>query len=212
MKFKLCMGAWLLLMGGFCSCQKNEELDKLDIDYRVVTDYDPDTDFGSFQFYYLPDCILFIGQNERAQYLDSLQAKPILDAYHRNMQNRGYIRVTNKQEADLGLQVTYIANTYHFIGYTSPYWWEFADYWSPFYWGNWGYWYFPHQVSFNVSSGSLLTDMLNLKAEQGRNKKLPIVWQSYLTGLLHGSDAVNVLLASRGVEQAFKQSEYIINH
>lgn len=94
MKFKLCMGAWLLLMGGFCSCQKNEELDKLDIDYRVVTDYDPDTDFGSFQFYYLPDCILFIGQNERAQYLDSLQAKPI------------------------------------------------------------GYWYFPHQVSFSVSSGS----------------------------------------------------------
>lgn len=215
MKIKLYIGATcLLLLGGLSSCQKNKNLDQLDADYRIVTDYDADTDFGSFRSYYLPDSILFIGQNEHAQYLDSLQAKPILDAYHRNMQERGYTRATNKEAADLGLQVTYIASTCHFTGYAaSPYWWwGFADYWSPFYWGNWGYGYYPRPVSFSISTGALLTEMLNLKAEQGDNKQLPVVWQSYLTGLLHGSDTVNILLAARGIEQSFNQSKYIINH
>lgn len=214
MKIKLCIGAFVLLAGALASCEKDDEMEKLDVDYRVETDYDTETDFGSFQTYYLPDSILFIGQNDKAEYLDSLLAKPILDACHRNMQERGYVRACSKEEADLGLQMTYIANTYHFVSYTaSPYWWwGFADYWSPFYWGNWGYWYYPHPVRFSVSTGALLTDMLNLKAEQGDDKRLPVVWQSYLTGLLHESDALNVALAARGVEQAFKQSEYITNH
>lgn len=217
MKLKFCLGACVLLIGGLSSCQKDHELDKLDADYRVVTDYDPDANFASFQSYYLPDSVLFVGTNDRAEYLDSLQAKPILDAYHRNMKKRGYLRAACKEEADLGLQVTYIADTYHFVGYTaSPYWWwGYADYWSPFYWGNWGnwgYWYYPHPVSFTVSTGALLTEMVNLKAPQGLYERLPVVWQSYLTGLLHGSNAVNVLLAARGVEQSFEQSPYIIKH
>ena len=105
-------------------------------------------------------------------------------------------------------------STYHFVGYTaSPYWWwGFFGYWSPFYWGNWGYWYYPYPVSFSVSTGALLTDMLNLKAEQGADKRLPVVWQSYQTGLLHNSDVLNITLAARGIEQSFKQSEYITNH
>lgn len=214
MKTKLYIGACLLFIGGLSSCQKNEEIDKLDADYRVMTDYDADTDFSSFKSYYIPDSILLIGQNDHTQYLESLQAEPILNAYHRNMQERGYTRSLNKEEADLGLQVTYIADTYHFVGYTaSPYqWWNLVDYWTPYYWGNWGYRYYPHPVSFSVSTGTLLTDMLNLKAEQGGNKQLPVIWQSCLTGLLRSSNAVNIMLAVRGIEQSFNQSKYIINH
>lgn len=214
MTTKLYIGVFILLTGSLYSCQKDEEVNKLDADYRVMTDYDSETDFSSFQSYYLADSILFIGQDEKPQYLDSLQVKPILDACHRNMQERGYSRAASKERADLGLQMTYIASTYHFTGYTaSPYcWWGFSGYWSPFYWGNWGAWYYPYPISFSVSTGALLTDMLNLKAEQGVGKRLPVVWQSYQTGLLHGSDAFNIILAVRGIEQSFKQSEYITNH
>lgn len=214
MKFKLRIGAYLLLIAGLSACQKDNELDKLDADYKVVTDYDPATDFSNFQSYYLPDSILFIGENEHARYLDKLEAKPILDAFHQNMQNRGYTRAVSKKEADLGLQVTYIASTSHFVGYIdSPYWWwGYPDYWSSFYWGNWGYWHYPHPVSFSVSTGALLTDMLNLKAEQGKDKQLSVIWQSYLTGLLYGSNTINIALAIRGVDQAFEQSAYIINN
>lgn len=213
MRIKAYTGAFVLLAVMLTSCEKNDEMEKLDADYRVETDYDTETDFGAFKTYYLPDSILFIGQNEKVQFLDSLSAKPILDACHRNIQERGYVRSDNKGDADLGLQMTYIASTYHFTGYTaSPYWWwGFSGYWNPFYWGNWGYWYYPYPVHFSISTGALLTDMLNLKAEQGKGKRLPVVWQSYLTGLLHKSNALNVALAARGIEQAFKQSEYITN-
>lgn len=217
MSMKSYIGAFVLLAGvliSLASCEKNDELNKLDTDYRVETDYDTDTDFKVFKTYYLPDSILLVGNGDKAQYLDSLLAKPILEACHRNMQKRGYVRTDCKDNADLGLQMTYIASTYHFASYSaSPYWWcGFADYWSPFYWGNWGYWYNPYPVHFSVSTGALLVDMLNLKAEQGDDKRLPVVWQSYLTGLLYKSKALNATLAVRGIEQAFKQSSYIITN
>ncbi|MCS3158705.1 hypothetical protein NXY07_20065 [Phocaeicola dorei] len=45
-------------------------MNKLDADYRVMTDYDPETDFSQFRSYYLADSILFIGQDKILQYLD----------------------------------------------------------------------------------------------------------------------------------------------
>lgn len=113
MTAKLYIGVFMLLAGTLYSCQKDEEVNKLDADYHVMTDYDPETDFSQFQSYYLADSVLFIGKDEKPQYLDSLQAGPILNACHHNMQERGYSRAASKENADLGLQMTYIASTYH---------------------------------------------------------------------------------------------------
>ena len=103
MTAKLYIGVFMLLAGTLYSCQKDEEMNKLDADYRVMTDYDPETDFSQFRSYYLADSILFVGQDEKPQYLDSQQAGPILNACHRNMQERGYSRAASKEKADLGL-------------------------------------------------------------------------------------------------------------
>ena len=70
MTAKLYIGAFMLLAAALCSCQKEEEMKKLDADYRVMTDYDPETDFSQFRSYYLADSILFIGQDKILQYLD----------------------------------------------------------------------------------------------------------------------------------------------
>ena len=56
MTAKLYIGVFMLLAGTLYSCQKDEEVNKLDADYRVMTDYDPETDF--------------IGQDKILQYLD----------------------------------------------------------------------------------------------------------------------------------------------
>ena len=103
MTAKLYIGVFILLAGTLYSCQKDEEVNKLDADYRVMTDYDPETDFSQFQSYYLADSVLSIGKDEKPQYLDSLQAGPILNACRRNMQERGYSRAASKENADLGL-------------------------------------------------------------------------------------------------------------
>lgn len=55
MTAKLYIGVFMLLAGTLYSCQKDEEVNKLDADYRVMTDYDPETDFSQFRSYYLND-------------------------------------------------------------------------------------------------------------------------------------------------------------
>lgn len=49
MNTKLYIGACMLFIGGLYSCQKDNELDKLDANYRVATDYDPNAEFASFR-------------------------------------------------------------------------------------------------------------------------------------------------------------------
>ena len=74
-----------------------------------------------------------------------------------------------------------------------------------------GGWYYPYAVTYSYSTNSFLTEMVNLKAEQGESKKLPVVWTSYLTGFDTGSKAINRTLAVEAVNQSFAQSPYLTN-
>ena len=48
------------------SCEKDPDMDKLDNNYLVYTNYDKKADFKTFETYYLPDSILVIGDKENA--------------------------------------------------------------------------------------------------------------------------------------------------
>ena len=134
------------------SCEKDPDMDKLDNNYLVYTNYDKKADFKTFETYYLPDSILVIGDKENAEY------------------------------------------------------WKDAPYW-----GNWGGWYYPYAVNYSYSTGSFISELLNLEAPQGQSEKLPVLWTSYMSGLLSGSTSVNTKLAVQGVNQAFTQSTYLTN-
>lgn len=126
------------------SCEKDPDMDKLDNNYLVYTNYDKKADFKTFETYYLPDSILVIGDKENAEYWKDENAQEILSAYVANMNSRGYIRVDDREEADLGLQVSYVRSTYYFTDYGRPeWWWNYPGYWDAPYWGNWGGWYYP---------------------------------------------------------------------
>jgi hypothetical protein len=179
----------------------------------VYTNYDKDVDFKQFQTYYLPDSILIIGEKDKTEYWNDANAQRIIDTYVFNMDNRGFLRVTERENADLGLQVSYVKNTYVYTDYGYPeWWWGYPGYWDAPYWGNWGGgWYYPYAVSYSYSTGSFLTEALNLNAAQGQNAKLPIIWSAYMSGLLSGSSDTNVELATKAVSQAFTQSPYLTN-
>ena len=49
MTAKLYIGVFMHLAGTLYSCQKDEKVYKLDAVYRVMTDYDPETDFSQFR-------------------------------------------------------------------------------------------------------------------------------------------------------------------
>lgn len=102
------------------SCEKNADSDDLDNKFVVYTNYDKGANFGSFDTYYLPDSILIIGDKQMAEYWQDDNAQKIINAYAANMDSRGYVRIYNKEEADLGLQVSYVKSTYLVTNYGQP--------------------------------------------------------------------------------------------
>lgn len=190
------------------SCEKEHGLDN---DYLVYTNYDNTADFKDYNTFYIPDKIMTVSYSVEPDYIEGDMADRIVRMYVDNMESMGYTRVENKEDADLGIQLTYISDTHHFVSYIdSPYWWwGYSGYWLPSYWGNWGYWYYPYPVSYSYSEGSLLTDMVDLKAKQGEEEKLPVIWNSYISGLSTGSKYIDTSLLVRGVSQSFLQSGYL---
>lgn len=203
----------LLAALAFTACEKEADNDKLDNNFVVYTNYDKSADFKQFSTYYLPDSILLIGEKDKQEYWKDNEAQQILDTYVSNMNARGYTRVDKRENADLGLQVSYVKNTYVYTDYGYPeWWWGYPGYWDVPYWGNWGGgWYYPYAVSYSYSTGSFVTEMLNLEAVQGQNEKLPVLWTAYMSGMLSGSTKTNVGLAIQAVNQAFSQSAYLTN-
>ena len=129
----------LLAVFALVSCEKDPDMDKLDNEYLVFTSHDTSTKFNDFSTYYIPDSILIIGDKKDPEYWKDENAQIIINAFKTKMNAAGYT-AANKDEADLGLQVSYVASTYYFHGYYNdgPWWGYYPGYWYPGYWGgNW---------------------------------------------------------------------------
>lgn len=106
----------LLAVFALVSCEKDPDMDKLDNEYLVFTSHDTSTKFNDFSTYYIPDSILIIGDKKDPEYWKDENAQIIINAFKTKMNAAGYT-AANKDEADLGLQVSYVASTYYFHGY-----------------------------------------------------------------------------------------------
>ena len=201
----------LIAVFALTSCREDPDLGDLSSDFLVFTNYDGKADFNRFTRYYMPDSVMVIGDTKDPEYWTGSKAADILKAYEDNMQACGYVRTDDKSEADVGLQISYVQSVAYFVDYRNPYWWnEYPGYWLPGYWGDWGYWYYPYPVAYSYSVGSLLTEMVDLSTSPSADRKLTVVWNSFLSGLLSGSDAFNMELTVRAINQSFVQSPYLV--
>lgn len=206
---------------GFGSCQKEPSTSSLRDEYLVYTAYDQKADFQAITTYYIPDSILLIGPgavddagNKVAKYWKDQDALALIGAVVAELDARGYTRIADpleRQMADVGLQLSYVEETTYFVGYNDPYWWGYYPYyWDPGYWGSWwGGWYYPFRTYYGYTTGSLLQEMVDLTAEESSDRKLPVIWNSYISGLLHGNNAININEAVEAIDQAFEQSPYL---
>ena len=201
----------LIAVFALTSCREDPDLGDLSSDFLVFTNYDGKADFNRFTRYYMPDSVMVIGDTKDPEYWTGSKAADILKAYEDNMQACGYVRTDDKSEADVGLQISYVQSVAYFVDYRNPYWWnEYPGYWLPGYWGDWGYWYYPYPFVYSYSVGSLLTEMVDLSTSPSADRKLTVVWNSFLSGLLSGSDAFNMELTVRAINQSFVQSPYLV--
>lgn len=196
-----------LLGVAITSCEKEPSTSDLHGDYLVYTASDPETNFSAFETYYLPDSILLIGNSDKTEYWKDESAMTIIKAVADNLNARNFTRVDEKGAADMGVQLSYVKRETYFVGYDYPYWWWYYPYyWSPGYWGDWIGWHYPFPVYYGYTAGSLLTEILDLEADQQTGKKLPVLWDSFIGGLLTSSQTVNLNRTLEGVNQAFIQS------
>lgn len=192
------------------ACQKEPSTSSLHKDYLVYTAHDTGADFASFATYYLPDSILLIGNKDKTEYWKDANALEIVNTVADRMNASGYTRTDDKQTADLGIQLSYVQRVTYFVGYDYPYWWWYYPYyWTPGYWGDWVGWHYPYRVYYGYTAGSMLMEMVNLEGDQAGGKKLSIVWDSFIGGLLTSNEEVNLRRTLAAVEQAFVQSPYL---
>ena len=204
----------LLAVFAFVACEQDPNLDKLDDDYMVYTNYDKSFTFNSASTYYMPDSICVIGgSSSKATYLQastSAFAKAIIDEFQTNMASRNFTLLdeADKDNADLLLTVDYVESIYNINNYGgSSWWWDYPGYWSPSYWGNWGGgWYYPYVISYSFTTGTVMANLANATSTEGTSSKLPIVWTSIMSGLLGNSSTQNLDLIETAINQAFIQS------
>lgn len=226
----------------FSSCSVDPNSDKLSDDFVVYTDYDKgNVDFSNFKNFYIPDQVLVIGDQKgevkpgqvvpetEKEHWTVTKSKDLVDAVVDNLEDRGYTRVSSKEEADFGMQLSYVENTNTLLGFINNpgwgwnwgwnWWGGYPYYWSPNYWGLGGYgpyFYYPYPVTYSYSIGSLLLDFVDLKDTEVNPKtdkeEVPVRWTSYMSGMVYNSDNFNSKLGVNAINQAFKQSPYLINN
>ena len=155
------------------TCEKTPDTGKLDDDYLVYTNYDDDTDFAKFTTFYVPDSVLIIdNSSDKPKYLYGTPAADILIAnYVAGMEAAGYVRTTDKESADLGLQISYVKDTYRFRYYNNyPWWYGYPWYWQFSYWGDWGGWYWPYDITYSYSTGSVLGELVDPRVLQNNSR------------------------------------------
>lgn len=155
---------------GMMSCEKDPDLGQLDTNMVVYTDYDSKTDFGKFQTYFLPDSILEAGSHHATYWKDE-NAQKIIAAVEAEMNSRGYRRITDpaqKADADLGVQLSYIAQQ---VNVTTGWWGGWWDYgfWGPW----WGGWYYPYTVSYSYDTNSLVMEWWTCPMAAKKGTKRP---------------------------------------
>lgn len=196
---------YLLLMttAVLCSCEKDPDLSEMDSDFTVYTQFDPEADFTGASTYYLPDSILVANGGIKAEYWKDENAQSLLKEVIEQMNDRNYTRQEEKEDAELGIQVSFVENSTH----VTNLWWD-TGYWGPF-WG--GGWYYPYPITYTYDTGTLVIEMVDLRQKEEKASKLPVIWRTTNSGTLYGNNNLNVELVHRSIKQSFQQSPYI-NH
>lgn len=200
------------------ACEKDPDLDKVQNQPLIYTQYDKTANFDKASTYYVNDSVLVIGNEsiKDTTYLSANSAASIVNAFVANMNQRGYTRVEASTSADIGVQITYVENTYWIVdnNYNNGWWGNYPYYWSPSFWGGgWNGWWYPAYYSwaFSFTNGSLVCELLALNSNvaTASSNKVPVIWTGICTNLLTGNSAVNLQNAVNGINQAFTQSTYI---
>jgi hypothetical protein len=211
----------LALTGCFAYPDSSERIN----DDIVFTNAAKQADFTSYQTFAIDPTVhvaeVQADNSIESKTLDEDVAADLVAQVVSNMEDRGYTKVDQAAQPDLGITLTAIDGLA--IGVVSGgYYWGYYGY----YWGypGWGY-YYPYEVAYAYRTGTLLIDLVDLENTGGlppdpgdggiRPGSLPVVWNAaaYKAAAdIQNASAAGVKQAQLAIDQAFKQSPYLRNN
>jgi hypothetical protein len=190
-------------------------------DYDVsMAFYNKEVDFGAFKTFSLPDSVQLTPYDpndaedakDKAD-LNKNYGKTILDAIRSNMKNRGYTELTDTtggQSPDLAILPMVTTSTW--TGYTGGYYpWYGYGWYYPYY--GYGYYYPYYGYSYSYTTGSVIMQMLDVKAADPDTKTIPAPWFGAMNGLTSETTGETVSMVQKritsGINRTFDLSPYL---
>jgi hypothetical protein len=202
--------SWLLCLPVLCfflsHCTKDPIKNLTQEESRIyVTNYDTAVSFGNYKTFRIADSIAVIRNNQlQTRERTSMDAQ-FIDAVVSAMQQKGFVRVSSGQTADLAVTVSAITNTStQLVSYTD-YGNYYGGYWDPFYQDYPGYSYYvpTYYGIYETGETALAVDIVDLK-NVSSNNQLRVIW----SGLIRGSGIFSGDAGSQ-VNALFDQSGYL---
>lgn len=206
---------FLLIAFTFVSCQKDPDSGKLDNNFVALTEKVPKVNFSDYTTFYIADSISTdagINQNSNHWMTEGIQDE-ILDEIENTFIKRGFTPSSDKDSAELGVQVTFMEDSHYYLG-NNGYWGGYPGYWG--YWG--GYWGYPgyggyypggywggFPLMYNMRVGILVMEVVDLT--NATDKNIPVIWTAWMGGMLY-NQKFNQAACLDAIQQCFKQSPY----
>lgn len=179
--------------------------DELDL---VYSNYDPEYNFAAKKTFALPPNILKITDDLLTggdpSYVKEPYASTMLGLISQNMISYGWQKVDIAEDPDVLLApaAVEVTTTYYY------------DYWG--YYGGWyggyyppyGGWYYPYPATSSYSTGSLIVAMVDPN-DVSVDDKQRVVWTFIINGIMTGQTSTFNSRVTKGINQAFTQSQYI---
>jgi hypothetical protein len=198
----------VLLIGSFMACRKTPDTSQLTNKFVVITNRDPNVNFGNYKTYYISDTVTYISNTPGADsILVGAGATQMVAAVKTNMSARGYTFAPRSPSIDLGLRLTAIKQLNAGVVYPPGWWWGYWGYPGYCYWGCYPP-YYPYPITYAYNVGDAILEIIDIK-NAGANHNLSRIWTMEAGGVLSSVSQTNLDLTVSAINQAFVQSPYI---
>ena len=191
----------LLIVGlGLMSCSKDPISDLSNEESLVyITNHDQSANFSQYKTFSIVDSVLIVENNRAGTSLDDID-RAMLQRLITNMQSMGYKYVSRKDNPDVGINVSWITNTY--LNVYQP----LSSYYGG-YWGGYGYGYPSYYDYYETSESSWMISMLDFKNPKttASGKTFNVIWDAQIRGSAIGDQN----LIDKMADSIFGQSGYL---
>ena len=188
----------------------------------VITQHDNEFDFPNNKTYFMGDSINHIVEEGKENEVNRKYDAVILANVAAYLDTAGYTRMEGAApdsiliaQSDVLISVIATSTKYTGVGYIpgGGGWWGYPGYGWGWGWGGYypGYPWYGGGVgyTYSYSTGSLFIEMADLKNIDEVEEIIPIPWQATINGLLSGDEDNMKWRIDRGIDQSFRQSQYL---